>query len=363
MRNRNLLFNFLTLLITIGFVFLVVTIGSSRYTSEDNLASIILTFAIFSILVGFICTLIHELGHFIFGKANGFKLISITIWFFKWYLDGKKYKFSFTIPTEEFGSTEMIPLSNENLEKRFSKLTMGGLIFSAISILIGIPALFLDFLPLWAYALWSVFLPIGAYVFFGNFLPISEHGARNDGAVFFGLKNNDDISKVTISLLKIHSELFNGKTPSEIDDKYLYDLPQLPEDDSNFIMLLYWRYLKFLDQEDYEKGIKVLERLLTLEEYFSKDMYNAVKTEAVFAYSTFSKDVEKADMSVYEIEKYLNNTNNSSCIRAKLAYILIEQDFNETADMFYNKGIKECLKTQIKGLATFEKKLLDKLKK
>lgn len=284
MRNRNLLFNFLTLLITIGFVFLVVTIGSSRYTNEDNLASIILTFAIFSILVGFICTLIHELGHFIFGKANGFKLISITIWFFKWYLDGKKYKFSFTIPTEEFGSTEMIPTSIENLEKRFSKLTFGGLIFSLVSLLIGIPALFLDFLPLWAYALWSVFLPIGAYVFFGNFLPISENGARNDGAVFFGLKNNDDISKVTISLLKIHSELFNGKTPSEIDDKYLYDLPQLPEDDSNFIMLLYWRYLKFLDLEDYENCSKILERLLTLEEYFSKDMYNAVKTEAVFAY-------------------------------------------------------------------------------
>ena len=68
-------------------------------------------------------------------------------------------------------------------------------------------------------------------------------------------------------------------------------------------------------------------------------------------------------MSVYEIEKYLNNTNNCSCIRAKLAYILIEQDFNETANMFYNKGVKECLRTQIKGLAIFEKKLLDGLKK
>ena len=362
MRNRNLLFNFLTLLITVGFVFLVVTIGSTRYTEGANIVSIVIVFLLFGILSGFICTFLHELGHFLFGKANGFKLISLTVWFFKWKLVGEEFKFSFTLPTEEFGSTEMIPLSIENLEKRFSKMTKGGLIFSAIIAILGVPALFLDFLPLWAFALWSMFLPIGAYVFFGNFFPIYDNGARNDGAVYFGLRNNDDVSKVTISLLKIHSELFNGKTPAEIDDSFLYDLPQLPEDDLNFIMLLYWRYLKFLDLEDYENSANTLERLSSLEEYFSKDIYYAVKIEEVYAYSTYLKDVDKADISVYEIEKYLNNNNACSCIRAKLAYILIEQDFNETADMFHNKGVKECLRAQIKGLAKFERKLLDKLK-
>ena len=362
MRNKSLLYNFLTFFITVGLVFLVVTIGSSRYTGEDKLFNIILIFALFAIVSGFICTLLHELGHYFFGKKNGFKLISIAIWFFKWSLVGEEFKFSFTVPTEEFGSTEMIPLSTENLEKRFSKLTSGGLIFSAISALLGVPALFLEFLPLWAFAMWSMFLPIGAYVFCGNFFPISDNGVRNDGAVYFGIKNQDDISKVTISLLKIHSELYNGKTPSEIDDSLLYDLPQLPEDDVNFIMLLYWRYLKCLDLEDFEKCIALLERLLSLEEYFSKDIYNVVKTEAVYAYSTYAKDVEKADISVYEIEKYLNDNNACSCVRAKLSYILIEEDFNETADMFYNKGIKECLKSQIKGLGKFERKLLDKLK-
>ena len=61
------------------------------------------------------------------------------------------------------------------------------------------------------------------------------------------------------------------------------------------------------------------------------------------------------------LEKYLNNVNTATNVRAKLAYILNVQGEKELVDMFYDKGVREANKCQIKGLGLYEKKLLDNL--
>ena len=81
-RRLNLINNVLSLLITVGLIFLVVFASNERFT--DGAFLVVLATIGSAIVSGFIITFFHELGHLIFGKANGFKMISFTVWFLRW---------------------------------------------------------------------------------------------------------------------------------------------------------------------------------------------------------------------------------------------------------------------------------------
>ena len=115
----------------------------------------------------------------------------------------------------------MIPTTTENIGEKFKKMASAGYKVSFVLMLIGIPALFIKALPVWIFCIWAMFLPIGAYFFFGSFLPASNEGFLNDGAVVDGIKKGDDASKVSINLLSIQAQLFNGKTPAEVDEDFI----------------------------------------------------------------------------------------------------------------------------------------------
>lgn len=358
-RRKNLINNILYVLITLGALFTLVYVCSQRYYS--NLWMALLKICVGAIVAGLTTTFMHELGHLVSGKRNGFAFSEMRVWFFKWQKVGKKTQFSFCGLGEEAGYTDMIPTTAEDLESKFKKMVRGALIASFIAMLIGVPPLFIKTLPVWVYCIWGAFFPVGAYVFFGNALPMLNEGLKNDGAVLSGIKNNDDSMKVAMSVLKIQAEMYNGKTPSEIDEKLYFDLPQLPEDDPNFVLLLNARYNYYLDKGDYVNAKAVTKRLLLLEDEMPKAYTFVVKTDALYNACTFDYNEEVADDLVYELEKFLNNVNSVTNVRAKLAYILNVQGEKELVDIFYKKGIKEANRCQIKGLGKFEEKLINNL--
>ncbi len=358
-RKFNVINYIVTFVFTVAFVVLAVLVFQEKYALE--IKSGILYFIIGMVLSGFFCALIHELGHLLFGKANGFVLSSFTVWFFRWAKQGKKLKFFFTFSLDEAGSTEMIKKNTNNLKKGLKNMTVGGLIFSFISLLFGVPVLFLQ-VPYWLYCILVTFLPIGAYFFVGNLLPASEGGARNDGGVLYGLKKGDDETKVTLSLLAIQSELYNGKTFSEIDEKYFFDLPQLPEDSLNFITLLNYRYNYYLDKGDFENAKKTTDRLLTLEEYMPKHFIYAIKTDALYNACTFDFNDKVADDLMYELENQLNKDKSPTSYRVRLAYILAITGEKEMAELFYKRALKVAKKCHLSGLKRFETNLIEDLK-
>lgn len=358
-RKTNILNNILSLLITVGLIFLVVYFANKRFT--DGAFVLILWLFASAVISGFIVTLFHELGHLVFGKLNGFTLISFTVWFLKWSKRKGKTVFDFVWLGEEAGSTEMVAKSTENLEKRYRRMTFGGLFFTAVLMLMGIVPFFLKDLSVFLFVFWAMFLPIGSYVFFGNALPMENYGVPNDGAVLYGLRKNTDNSKVMVSLLKIQSELFNGKTPANIDEGFYFDLPQLPEDNFNFVLLLNARYYFYLDKGDYENAKKVSDRSLMLLDYLPKSVINSVKADALYNACTFDFNEKVADDLTYELESYLNSKNNATNLRIKLAYIKNVKNDAELVESFYKKGLKEAKKIPVAGLRELEIKLLNQL--
>lgn len=363
-RRTNIINNVLSMGLTLIALMAVILVGS-EYFYVDSI-EVIGYVVLGAIIAGFIVAISHEVGHLIAGRRNGFKLYCIVIWFFKWVKVGKKISFSFTIPLEEAGYTEMIPAHTDNLLKRFKKMTIGGFYGPAILMVVGIVPLALVSLiyeiPVVLFFIWAMLLPMGAYYLFGNILPMSSGEVCNDGALILSIKKGDDLSKVNQALLIYQAELYNGKTPGEIDDRLLFDLPQLPEDQPSFAMLLDARYNYFLDKEDYENAKKVIDRLLAIEN-LPRHISLVAKANALYNACTFDYDEDKADDLMYELEKYLNNVNNALNVRVKLAYLIyINKEF-ENAETFYKKGKKESNRCPMIGMGKFQIKLLDQLKK
>ena len=144
-------------------------------------------------------------------------------------------------------------------------MTAGGLAGSAVAVALGIVfAALVGILPSWLYCLLSVFLPVSVYCFLTNALPMSDQGIRNDGGVLYGIAKDDDTTAVALSLLQIQAELYAGKSPAEILPSLYFELPQLPEDDANFLLLLSARYAYYLDAGDAENANKVTERIFSV---------------------------------------------------------------------------------------------------
>ena len=247
-RRTNLINYIITMAVTLSALFAVVFICNSRY--NEILVDAMVKFLVGALVAGLIHTFAHELGHLISGKRNGFVFSAMTVWFFRWYKQKNKIKFHFVMIGEEAGYTEMIPENGENIDNRFKKMSAAGPLASLIFTLVGIPVLFIPSISVWAFCILAMFLPIGAYFFLYIALPASNYGVRNDGAIVYGINHNEDTIKVALNLLKIQAQTYQGKTPSQVDKELYFDLPQLPEDDLNFIMLLNARYLYYLDCED-----------------------------------------------------------------------------------------------------------------
>ncbi len=360
-RKINVISYIITMLCMLAAIYLVVSTCNQIY-ADVKLITAILYLGLGAVVAGLINTFVHELGHVLAGKRNGFVFSAVTVWFFNWKKVKNKIKFFFVMMGDEAGYTEMIPSKVNDMAKGLKKMSLGGPIASLIVTLVGVPALFVPGMPIFLYALWSMLFPIGIYFFLSSILPASNSGALNDGAVAYGVSKNMPSLQVAINVLKIQQEMYNGKTPSEIDESLYFDLPQLPEDDLNFSLLLNARYLYYLDKEDYENAIKTTARLMSVVDYLPKEYVYQIKTDALYNACTFDYNEELADDLVYELEKYLNNINTATNVRVKLAYLLYVKREKENLDIFYKKGIKEADRGQIKGLTLFERKLLDKIK-
>ena len=357
-KRLNLINNIIYMALTLALFFVVLMVCNAKYSVI--IADTIGFYAIGIVVAGFICTLFHELSHLISGKINGFAFISISVWFFSWTKVKNKIKFSFIFPKESAGQTTMVAKHTENLALRFKKMTLAGFVSTIFLTLIG-TIVFIIQMPMWLYCIFSMFLPIGAYCLFGNALPMQNNGVKNDGAVLLDIKKNNNSFIVLNSILSIQSELYNGKTPGEIDSKLYFDLPQLPEDDINFALLLDARYYYYLDIKDYDNAQKCSDRLLSLEEYLPNEYMVIFKTNALYNACTFNFNEELADDLMYELDKYLNNVNTATNIRVKMAYLKYVAKDLELIESFYKKGIKESRKENLLGLSKFENKLIEQL--
>ncbi|MDE6613218.1 MAG: hypothetical protein K2K28_01535, partial [Clostridia bacterium] len=166
-----------------------------------------------------LASFLHELGHIIFGALA---------------------KISAKPVFKAFGSScvKLKPKTDKSLKNRIIVTALGGLYVNLLCIILGIVALCVRAVP----AEISGILPFSFYLYFLNSMPFEYYGGKTDGLVICDLVTGEDEAKVMLAVLTVQAQVFGGKSIEEIDEKLLFDLPQIREDNESFIALTELRY-------------------------------------------------------------------------------------------------------------------------
>ena len=359
-KSIEFLFNVLVILLALGAAFLIAFFTFNRYSV--GLWNAFAFFIIGAVLAVVFNTVVHEAGHILFAK-NNFRIMSVRFFFFTFHKEKGRIKCDFNFFIDSSGATETIPLSKNDLEKKYVKMTWGGLLGSFLCFVLSLGFVFtFYFLPYWAYCIIAVAFPISTYYLAVNALPMTPDGTFNDGGVIYSIKKNTDSAKVMINVLKIQAEINNGKTYSEVPEHLYFNLPQLPETDINFAMLLSVRYNYYLDKGEDAKAHSVAERLSQLDN-LSDDYIAEIKSMLLYDACAVKPNENEADDLMEETEKYLNGKVNATVLRIKCAYLLYVVKDKEKAKTFFEEGLKLCEADPISGVGKFEKKLFLKMQK
>lgn len=164
-------------------------------------------------------SLLHELGHMLFGAMCGIKT---------------KPHFSL------FGSSScaLMPKKEGKIKSRVIFTALGGFTVNLlIGLICGILVSF-DIAPVWL----TFLIPANMYLLILNAIPVQFASGKTDGLVITEVVSGNDEAKVLLAVLTVQAQVLNGKPIQEVDEALLFDLPQIREDDQSFIALTELRY-------------------------------------------------------------------------------------------------------------------------
>ncbi len=267
---------------------------------------------------GFIAAPIaHELGHVAFGLAANMEYVYVKCFCLKFYVKNGKTRFGFASPFAA-DQTQMLPKSGGNMQKRAIRYTLGGEIFGgALFALLFVAAVLLTAFVSAPYKLWGM-LPYVGYLFFLNLPPLEYASGKTDMCVYRGLKKGKAAEKNMLAAMEIQGRLYEGYTFSEVDEKYYFDLPQLPEDEPLFAVMEDLRYRYFLEKNDYDKAAERLNRLAQAQAYLSAEETQRLAAELAYMHSV-GGDIERAETSAKLCAGYLKG-ESASVKRVLAAY-------------------------------------------
>ena len=199
--------------------------------------------------------ILHELGHMLFGAMVKIKAVPdkgfLKDTFLNWW---------------DSSSCKIIPKREKGLRGAVVFTALGGCVINLIFIILGIIALCVPAVPTGLCAL----LPASFHLLALNALPFSCDNGKSDGEIVIELIKNGDEAKVMLAVLAVQAQVLQGKPIGEVDEKLLFNLPQIREDDISFISLCELRSDYFTAKGDSENAEKWRSRFEELKNEYLK---------------------------------------------------------------------------------------------
>ena len=304
----------------------------------------------------------HEIFHLLAGKAAGMKFNRINIGALTFYRQGGKIKFRLSGKSRYAGYCSMIFVDSKNMEKRYAMHTAGGLIGSFLHFALSLIILLLGkAVGMYVYAFFAFQLPVAAYMLFLNSIPQGSQAGLTDGAVIVGILKKNPQCVAAMSIMQLQTQVFAGKTPSEVADEFYDKLPSLPEDDPLFFVVNNWKYLRALSAGDWEEAIGINERMQGLIEFMPEVYKENLISDFVYDASALKKDRGEAEKYYGECKNFLEKEEGESNLRIRAAYALYVEKDTLKARRLVSEA-ETCIKSSTSGgIAIMESKLIQKI--
>lgn len=363
-RDTLIIGKLIIFLITVLSFAAVILLGNKFYDFNSDSLIVYVIFAVMGVFLGsFIDTLFHEGFHLLFGKFAGMKFQSMTLGFFTVYRSGKRIKISSSGGKEYAGCCSMIFKNPDNIAKKYIIHTLGGLIGTFVHLMFCVSVVvFPHAFGMYCYAFFAFGLPIALYMLLFNGIPMKAQGMSTDAGVILGLAKKDASAIVSIAIMQLQSMVFSGMRPSEIDEKHYFSVPVLPEDDSNFGILLNWRYLYYLDNGDCEKALEISAREEELLEYMPEVYRGGIVADFLYNSCALKTDREKAQEYYNECKDFLFSLTNETNLRIRAAYALYAEDDIPNAKALLLRAKDAAENSHNLGLARFELNLIENMR-
>jgi hypothetical protein len=158
--------------------------------------------------------------------------------------------------------------------------------------------------------------------------------------------------------MQIQGELYQGKSYTEIDEKWYFDVPQLAEDEPLFAVMLDLRYRYYIEKGDVERAADAINRLTQAQAYLSDQEVEKLAAELVYMH-VINGDFERASESAKLCEAYLRTDTLTA--KRILATFTSAMDKKEETQSLLQQAQPLFEKCFIKGQAKFEKVLMERI--
>lgn len=252
-------------------------------TSIENaeLYALIPVYIILLVIGVFIEEFVHEGAHFLIGAICGMGVKTPKIRLFR------------------SSSVEVNPNGVRALKLRFLLTAGAGLFFDLLLIALGVIAFAVPSVP----ALFGIAMPYAVYSFIINSLPFEYDSGKTDGLVICELIANRPTAQVLLAILRIQGTVRAGKLIQELDESMFLDVPQLPEDDINFIILTQLRYEYYLAKGNDSVAYKYFMRYKDLIKYLPSEYKDGNSVDGRKARIELTEDAkEEKDEATVTIE-------------------------------------------------------------
>ena len=250
--------------------------------------------------------LVHECGHLIFGACARLRPVSVRVG--RLVITGKKVRLAFSTVA---GETVLVPKDSKGVRGRMIAASLGGATFNFIfGIVFSVLFFVLPANPILLF--FELFAPLHLYEGIAAILPAELRSGRTDGELVRQLKANTPEAQIFCNVLSVQGTLFSN-TFDKVDEKLLYDVPVVREDDPAFLSLLHLRWQYRMWKGELDLAQKELARLEELSEYLDESASAKVKCDAVFMRRVLNGKAEVA----FEIPNEAKKTCEG--LRAQLA--------------------------------------------
>ncbi|HHU93313.1 MAG TPA: M50 family metallopeptidase [Halanaerobiaceae bacterium] len=355
-------FNFISKLLVstaVGFLFgLFVVLLMERFSLFKKMQEINFTFLsalIYIMLALFININIHELGHLVFGKLAGYKLISYRFSIFTWNNENGKMKLSLQFNQAYSGLCAMIPQKKGTAKIADLLFYAGGIIFEMLFSIIFLIA-FLYTEGFWA-ALFFFTAIIGFVTGIINLIPFQSANIPSDGKIIWSFLFNRSVADELIELSDLGSQLVAGVPPAELKVSLAATTEELDSNDLSFVYLAYLKALDEDDQDTYQEAARILEENIALYPSYSLP---GIYYEICFT-ACISGDEEKAREYYQKVRKTLEKDRDINGFRVKAYYEYYINKDREKVLACAQSGLAVKDKYPLKGQAILEEKLIKKL--
>lgn len=302
---------------------------------------LIILMLFFMNLMIYVHTMIHELGHLLFGFVTGYEFLSIRIGKGLIYKVDGRYKFTFLKETPSAGQCLMYPTQRVYERKAFLLYQLGGIIGNLSVGILSI--LILIIIYRYSYLLNILLIQsflCGITFSITNIFKNPFTKVINDGMNLNSLLKSDDVIKCFYQQLEIYKMLLHNISYKNMNNTIAFKKELLRENLVAYSQLL--NYYQYLDRLEFDKAYGTLEPYYSEYEVLELDIRKELERELIFCETLnhCSSILQKTNYNFLTTD--IRNIHDINELRVRYALELYTRNNKNTLKIILEKMNQVC---------------------